>query len=156
MALVCLPVLVVMLFVNVGCGQSMLVHNPPSIALSSTPDARFFTDLNHAGITCFMMYGNRRGTTMAIVATVQVTVADESAAAYKAIGEKTLAVARTYGGVALGANTLDVRIVSVSNHHTVLDEQTFPLPVSPSSSQQTSEGVGAGVEPSASRTRHTA
>lgn len=54
-ALVCLSVLIVTSFVTVGCGQSTLVPNPPSIALSSTPDARFFTDLNHAGIACFVM-----------------------------------------------------------------------------------------------------
>lgn len=71
---------------------------------------------------------------MAIVATVQVEATGESRSAHSAIGENVLAIARKYGGKALKADTLDVRIVLATNHHTVLDEQTFPLSVSPSSS----------------------
>ena len=110
-----------------GCGAAFA-----RITLSDTPGARFMNELNHEGIGCFMLAGHRPGSGMAIEATVQVTAADENATAYKAIGDKILAIARTYGGTALKADTLDVRMVSVTNHHDVLDEQTFPLPASPS------------------------
>jgi hypothetical protein len=98
------------------------------VALSQTSGARFMDDLNDAGIRCFMTYGRQLDWGRAIVASVEVTTAEENDAAYKTIVERVQAAALKYG---LGADTLDVRIVSAADHGEVLHEQTgFPLTTS--------------------------
>jgi hypothetical protein len=109
-----------------GCAAGSIDH----VALSQTSGARFMNDLNVAGIRCFLTYGRQLDRGTAIVAVVEATVPEESAVTCKAIVNRVQAVAKRFGGM-LGADTLDVRIVSAADHSEVLHEQTgFPLPTS--------------------------
>jgi hypothetical protein len=124
-----LLVALVSVTLGAGCGGRSS-DSADSIALANTAASRFMGELQQSGVDCFETYGTTSAQgepTFVVVARARISNRD--ADEYRTIAERAFNIAKRYGGTALNATALEVRIVpNYSSTSLSVFAQTFVLP----------------------------